>query len=294
MMPSPASIAVALIALGRRRRARRSRDRSRPSASGRKIALLSAAEQLLRVARDAVHHRREVERRRHVAADLRQRRRFARAALRLRRTAARSPARRPSIAAIVGSRCTSRVVERVLALEALDRDRADQRARRPSRARTRTTGWRRCPARRLRPIASISARLPITTRLGRSAARWSILRSGSSRRARVEALAVLVDVEVVDRLGAARRASGCRCRRCANTSRSLSPTRSTIAWKSSSAAMPCWMLLMTASSACALLGLLQQALRLVEQARVLERDAHARGDRRSRRTSASPNAFSRS
>ena len=35
----------------------------------------------------------------------------------------------------------------------------------------------------------------------------------------------------------------------ANTSRSLSPTRSTIAWKSSSAAIPCWMLLITASSA---------------------------------------------
>ena len=33
------------------------------------------------------------------------------------------------------------------------------------------------------------------------------------------------------------------------TSRSLSPTRSKIAWKSSSAAMPSWMLLMTASSA---------------------------------------------
>ena len=39
-----------------------------------------------------------------------------------------------------------------------------------------------------------------------------------------------------------------------NTSRSLSPTRSTMAWKSSLAAMPCWMLLMTASSVGALLG----------------------------------------
>ncbi len=44
----------------------------------------------------------------------------------------------------------------------------------------------------------------------------------------------------------------------------------------------------------ALLGLLQQALRLVEEARVLERDAHARDDGLSRRTSASPNASSRS
>ena len=45
----------------------------------------------------------------------------------------------------------------------------------------------------------------------------------------------------------------------------------------------------------ALLGLLEQALRLVEEARVLQRDAHARGDGVcSSRTSASPNAFSRS
>ena len=44
----------------------------------------------------------------------------------------------------------------------------------------------------------------------------------------------------------------------------------------------------------ALLGLLQQPLRLVEQARVLERDAHAGDDRCSSRTSASPNAYSRS
>ena len=33
------------------------------------------------------------------------------------------------------------------------------------------------------------------------------------------------------------------------TSRNLSPTRSTIAWKSSFSAIPCWMLLMTESSA---------------------------------------------
>ena len=40
-----------------------------------------------------------------------------------------------------------------------------------------------------------------------------------------------------------------------------------------SPAMPCWMLLITASLGGALLGLLQQPLRLVEQARVLQRDA---------------------
>ena len=44
----------------------------------------------------------------------------------------------------------------------------------------------------------------------------------------------------------------------------------------------------------ALLGLLQQALRLVEEARVLERHAHARGDRREQAHLRSPNAFSRS
>ena len=45
----------------------------------------------------------------------------------------------------------------------------------------------------------------------------------------------------------------------------------------------------------ALLALLEQALRLVEEARVLQRHAHAGGDACcSSRTSASPNAFSRS
>ncbi len=34
-----------------------------------------------------------------------------------------------------------------------------------------------------------------------------------------------------------------------STSRSLSPTSSTIAWNDSDPAIPCWMLLMTASSA---------------------------------------------
>ena len=44
----------------------------------------------------------------------------------------------------------------------------------------------------------------------------------------------------------------------------------------------------------ALLGLLEQALGLVEQARVLQRHAHAGGERVSRRTSESPKACSRS
>ena len=47
----------------------------------------------------------------------------------------------------------------------------------------------------------------------------------------------------------------------ANTSRSLSPTRSTMAWKSSSAAMPCWMPLITRQLGGALLGIGLRAAR---------------------------------
>ena len=60
---------------------------------------------------------------------------------------------------------------------------------------------------------------------------------------------MLVDVEELQPSACRVEPAGCRCRRVLNTSRSLSPTRSTMAWKSSLAAMPCWMLLMTASSA---------------------------------------------
>jgi hypothetical protein len=79
-----------------------------------------------------------------------------------------------------------------------------------------------------------------------------------------------------------------------NTSRSLSPTRSTIPWNSSFEAMPCWMLLITASSAlrCAVsfssrcvsakLRALSSATPMLEATVV------------SRRSSASPKAFSRS
>ena len=74
------------------------------------------------------------------------------------------------------------------------------------------------------------------------------------------------------------RTSGCRCRRCRSTSRSLSPTRSTIAWKSSSAAMPCWMLLITASSA-ARCSLSFSSAGLVEQ-RAFSSAMPMRGDRR--------------
>ena len=76
---------------------------------------------------------------------------------------------------------------------------------------------------------------------------------------------------------------GCRGRRC-RTPRAAC-RRPGRRWPGSRAApaMPCWMLLITASSAFALLGLLQQPLRLVEQARVLQRDAHAGGDGREQR-----------
>ena len=54
----------------------------------------------------------------------------------------------------------------------------------------------------------------------------------------VQSYAALVVIEIVNEIGL-----------CLVTSRSLSPTRSMIAWKSSSAAIPSWMLLITANSA---------------------------------------------
>ena len=73
-----------------------------------------------------------------------------------------------------------------------------------------------------------------------------------------------------------------RCRRPGRrrSPRILSPTRSYIACMSSSAARPCWTLVDDRQLGGTLVGLGEQALRLVEQAGVLERDAHARGDRR--------------
>ena len=60
----------------------------------------------------------------------------------------------------------------------------------------------------------------------------------------------------------------------------LSPTRSYIACMSSFAARPCWTLLMIASSAARSSVSVSRRLRLVEQARVLERHAQAAGERR--------------
>jgi hypothetical protein len=54
------------------------------------------------------------------------------------------------------------------------------------------------------------------------------------------------------------------------------------------------MLLMTASSALRCSVSFEQSLRLVEQARALERDAHARRDGVEQSQLASPNAYSRS
>ena len=63
-----------------------------------------------------------------------------------------------------------------------------------------------------------------------------------------------------------------------NTSRSLSPTRSTMAWKSSSRGHALLDAVDHRELGVALLGLLAQALGLLEQAGVLERRRHARRD----------------
>ena len=80
----------------------------------------------------------------------------------------------------------------------------------------------------------------------------------------------------------------------ANTSRSLSPTRSTIALEVELAGDPLLDAVDDRELGVALLGFLEQALRLVEQARVLERDAHARGHGLQQAHFASPKACSRS
>ena len=73
------------------------------------------------------------------------------------------------------------------------------------------------------------------------------------------------------------------------TSRSLSPTRSMIAWNVELAGHALLDAVDQRQLRRALLGFLQQPLRLVEQARVLERDAHALPRRVvSSRTSDSP------
>ena len=68
------------------------------------------------------------------------------------------------------------------------------------------------------------------------------------RSACVQPLAVLVDVEEMD-APVSWSYQRMPMSRCSSTSRSLSPTRSTIAWNRAQPAMPCWMLLITASSA---------------------------------------------
>ena len=80
MMPSPASIAVSLIASATSPIATIARYVLRPGV-GQEDRAVVRVQQLLRVARDPVHHRGEVERRRDVAAHLGQRGGLARAAL---------------------------------------------------------------------------------------------------------------------------------------------------------------------------------------------------------------------
>ena len=79
-----------------------------------------------------------------------------------------------------------------------------------------------------------------------------------------------------------------------NTSRSLSPTRSMIAWKSSSAARPCWMLLMTASSAVRCSVSLSRRCVSSKRRAFSSATPMLAASVSSSRTSDSPNAFSRS
>ena len=97
------------------------------------------------------------------------------------------------------------------------------------------------------PSAACSARVLISRDLALAVeAGHQAVRFHHARR-NLQPHAVLVAVEAVSR-----RVSSSHQRMpmspVANTSRSLSPTRSTMAWKSSAPAMPCWMLLMIASS----------------------------------------------
>ena len=114
-----------------------------------------------------------------------------------------------------------------------------------------TTDWRRVGAWELDDRRAPPAR-PVAgddTRARAARARSPVrLRQRTVRHGTDLAAAVLVVVERTDDL-VPRPTTGCTSRGSLKTSRSLSPTRSTIAWKSSTAAMPCWMLLITASSA---------------------------------------------
>ena len=100
--------------------------------------------------------------------------------------------------------------------------------------------------------------------------------AGQRRRRSVEPHAMLELVQVVQRSvgGSNQRmpmSSVC------STSRSLSPTRSTMPWKSSSRGHALLHAVDHRQLGVALFGFLQQALRLVEQAGVFQRHAHARG-----------------
>ena len=124
MMPSPTSMTVGLDGL-RDVADRDDRTVGRAAGIGQEDRAAVGAEQVLGVARDAVHHRGEVERRRDVAPDFGERRGLARAALRLVEEA--RVLERDAHA--VGERLQQahvRVAERVLALHV---DQVDQPAR---------------------------------------------------------------------------------------------------------------------------------------------------------------------
>ena len=188
-----------------------------------------------------------------------------------------------------------RLAEGVLALVVLEDD------RRRGRDRCRGSGTRTIDMRRIGAVQV--ARVRARCLLGECVDNAGLARSddrlaraaghlgGSARQ--VQALAVLVFVEVVIRLvaGSYQRMPMSPV---LNTSRSLSPTRSTMAWKSSSAAMPCWMLLITASSAARCSVSLSRRCVSSKRRAFSSATPMLAATVLSRRTSASPKAYSRS
>ena len=183
------------------------------------------------------------------------------------------------LAAIVVEQLDVRVAEGVLAVEVLQRDHAARPVADDERHPDSTTS------------AARPGRSPFDAVLGRARRHRSSI-DGSACRSR-STMPRIVPGSAAARPGSGRRARSCTGSGHLPASRStipmsttwaskiswiLSPTSSYIACMSSSAARPCWTPLMIASSAARWSVSAEQALRLVEQARVLEGDAHARGD----------------
>ena len=184
-------------------------------------------------------------------------------------------------ASVVSSR-TSDSLNASLAIEVLERDHAPDLAaddeRREERPTCAGSPWIDCagwpePRRHSADVSLMTSGCAgLERRCVRNADDRRSARPGSARRARSCTGSGSTS-------GA--RSRRCRCRR-PGRRRSrwiLSPTRSYIDCMSSFAARPSWTLLMIASSAARSLVSVSSRLRLVEQARVLERDAQARGER---------------